>query len=308
MKQVPQLRRGFTLVELLVVIAIIGVLIALLLPAVQQAREAARRMQCTNNLKQIGLSLHNYHDAFLALPPGWIYRGGGGKANYGWAVNILPFMEQGALYDQLKPGEIPLYDRYTSSASAQDKRLLQTTIEGYRCPSDVTGDLNDIEDFGSTNHFDLATSNYVGNHGITGNHKQKEGEGIFYGNSFLKFRDILDGTSNTLMVAERDGGPSQAGGDTFKAAVWAGVGKNNSLNSEAIARTVGRLKKAGLNVDSTAAGSANNMGKSVSSLHPGGVNGVMCDGSVRFIPETADQETVLEPLADRQDGLVFTLP
>jgi len=299
-------RSGFTLVELLVVIAIIGVLIALLLPAVQQAREAARRMECSNKLKQIGLALHNYHDTHGALPPGWIQRGGGGKANYGWAVNILPFVEQTALYNELDPGRIPLRQRYKSSATADDKRLLQTPIEAYRCPSDVTGDLNDLVSFGNTNHFDIATSNYVGILGRTSASKAKPADGIFFGNSFIQFRDILDGTSNTLMVSERDGGPSEASGYTFMAAVWAGVGRNSAIGYKGVARTTARI--GGFNVDWGAAGNTNNLGKSISSLHPGGANALLCDASVRFLPETVDVDNVLTPLAERADGNVFEMP
>ena len=100
--------RGFTLIELLVVIAIIGVLIALLLPAVQAAREAARRAQCANNLKQIGLALHNYHDAHGVLPPGYVYQPGYATGGFGWASMILPYMEQTPLFnaDQLQPARL----------------------------------------------------------------------------------------------------------------------------------------------------------------------------------------------------------
>ncbi|MEW4453997.1 DUF1559 domain-containing protein [Bremerella sp. JC817] len=299
--------RGFTLVELLVVIAIIGVLIALLLPAVQQAREAARRMQCTNNEKQIGLALHNYHDTFNSLPPGWLYRGGDGRANYGWATNLLPFIEQNALYDALDPGSTPLYSRYTSSATATDKQLLQTKIDGYRCPSDITGDLNDKIKFGSTRHFDIATSNYVCNEGTLPLVKADEGDGVFYGNSFNGLRDIVDGTSNTIMIAERDGGNSTVAGKNYGAAVWAGVGANNSIGQEHVART-GFRASFQVNFDYAAAGGPENMGKQMSSLHPGGLNILMCDGSVRFLSETTDRNRVIIPMARRADGVVFSLP
>src|SRR5437660_9676642 len=100
-------RRGFTLVELLVVIAIIGVLVALLRPAVQQAREAARRMQCTNNLKQIGIALHNHHDVKLTFPPGALNTGHNGTPVYTtWTIEILPFMEQQALYQQYDQSQL----------------------------------------------------------------------------------------------------------------------------------------------------------------------------------------------------------
>lgn len=299
-------RRGFTLVELLVVIAIIGVLVALLLPAVQQAREAARRMQCTNHLKQIGLAVHNYHDTYNALPAGWIHRGGNGQPNYGWAVAILPFMEQAALYDELDPGTIPLYERYTSSATDEDKRLLQTPIAGYRCPSDVTKDLNDKCNFGS-NHFQIATSNYVGNVGTAATTQLIDGGGVFYGNSYLGLKDVIDGLSNTLMVGERDGGPSLVNNRNYCAAVWAGVGNNNSIGNHGVGRT---LQRGGflINFDYAEAGSPENMGKGMSSLHPGGVNILLCDGAARFLPETVDRDAVVVPISLRQDRKVVTLP
>lgn len=299
--------RGFTLVELLVVIAIIGVLIALLLPAVQQAREAARRMQCTNHLKQIGLAIHNYHDTYGALPAAWVHRGGGGRANYGWATAILPFMEQTSLYDSLEPGRIALFNRYTSSSTNEDKRLLQTVVDGYRCPSDVTGPLNDKIKFGSTNHFNIATANYVCNLGTTATQGTVKSDGVFYGSSYLGLKDIVDGTSNTLMISERDGSDSSASGQNFCAAVWAGVGHNTSIGNQAVGRT-GFRSGFVINFDYTAAGAPQNMGKGMASLHPGGVNILLCDGSVRFLPETADRNGVVIPMSRRQDGVVVTLP
>lgn len=300
-------RFGFTLVELLVVIAIIGVLIALLLPAVQQAREAARRMQCTNNEKQLGLALHNYHDTYNAFPAAWIHRGPAGSANYGWATSILPFIEQAPLYDALEPGRIPLYERYTASATDQVKALLQTSIDGYRCPSDVTGKLNNKVRFGSTEHFQIATSNYVCNMGTTATQGTVESDGVFYGNSFLGMKDIIDGTSNTLFIAERDGGPSKTSGRNFCAAVWAGVGRNTDIGNQGVGRT-GLRSGFTVNFDYATAGSPENMGKGMSSLHPGGLNILLCDGSVRFLQENADKNAVIVPMSRRQDGIVFQLP
>ncbi|UUO07366.1 DUF1559 domain-containing protein [Blastopirellula sp. J2-11] len=298
-------RRGFTLVELLVVIAIIGVLIALLLPAVQQAREAARRMQCINNLKQIGLAMHNYHDTYNSLPPGWLRRGDTNDPQYGWGTNLLPQIEQGALYDQLSPGEIRLRERYTSSATDTDKALLQTVIKGYRCPSDVTGDLNDRVDFGVNDHFDIATSNYVCNLGYDAVTNSTAGDGMFYGSSYLGLRDVLDGTSNTLLVGERDGGPSYSDPDyPFGAAVWAGVGRSGSGSENGVSRTGARVGFI-INHDY---GDSVNRGKGMSSLHPGGINILLCDASARFLTETADRTNVVIPLGKRADGTVFELP
>ena len=170
--------RAFTLVELLVVIAIIGILIALLLPAVQAARAAARRMQCTNNVKQIVLAMHNYHDAVKVLPPGWIYhRAGNGtitsnntpdsdphgmtKPYWGWNVFILPYIEQTALYDGLAPGQrllqtlcrgnvingTPIVDNILPD----DRALIQSIIGSLRCPTDVGAALNTDTVYFATN-------------------------------------------------------------------------------------------------------------------------------------------------------------
>ena len=139
------LRKGFTLIELLVVIAIIAILVALLLPAVQQAREAARRSQCKNNLKQIGIGMHGYHDTFSTLPPGFVrvHAADTDKGNWGWGTFILPFMDQGALYEALSPGEVDpaVTNSNGSLASAVQnpaKRAeMQNALPAFRCPSDT---------------------------------------------------------------------------------------------------------------------------------------------------------------------------
>ncbi|PHR95844.1 MAG: prepilin-type cleavage/methylation domain-containing protein [Blastopirellula sp.] len=296
--------RGFTLVELLVVIAIIGILIALLLPAVQQAREAARRMQCSNNLKQIGLGLHNYHDTYLALPAGYIYRGGNGKSNYGWSVAILPFIEQQNFYDALDPGNIPLYDRYHSGSTAADKALLQQRIDAYICPSDAAPELAESQKFSSTDRFDVAVSNYVGCAGWSNTPgypvKDNDAGGMLWGNSFKNLSACTDGTSNTLLVAEREYPKGHA-------ATWLGAGKNDSYGNQATLRTLFRAAFR-MNFDYAAAGSPQNAGKGWSSLHPGGVMTLTTDASVHFLSETTDRNNVLKPLSLRNDGNVFASP
>ena len=134
-RQRHQLRPGFTLVELLVVIAIIGVLVALLLPAVQAAREAARRMQCTNNLKQMGLALQNYHSARGHFPPGALIEGACCKepSKTGWSLEILPYMENQNLYDLLDPDVTIGHDN--------NKQLRESEAPGYACPSDLPQEL-----------------------------------------------------------------------------------------------------------------------------------------------------------------------
>jgi len=136
-KHVP---RGFTLVELLVVIAIIGILVALMLPAIQAAREAARRMQCSNNLKQLGLAMQNYHGTFKCFPPGFMLLDETGAASGGWAwgVFLTPFIEQGPLRDTLNPTDYTLHQVVTSPTLVS---ILQTDVSVFRCPSSPIGPL-----------------------------------------------------------------------------------------------------------------------------------------------------------------------
>ncbi|MCC9609561.1 DUF1559 domain-containing protein [Blastopirellula sp. JC732] len=212
-------RSGFTLVELLVVIAIIGVLIALLLPAVQQAREAARRMQCTNNLKQHGLGLHNFHDTYGRFPPGSANDlapfGKATATNWGvsWMGYLMPFLELGNAFDQAQltsgnsynstailnalgngAGDTPIFDAYVCPSSPMDhvaaftpKAMISDyvgisgTINGFG----GTVAANNVEQFYSSSYFGAATIN-----------------GVLHMNSQTKFADVTDGTSNTMVVSE----------------------------------------------------------------------------------------------------------
>jgi prepilin-type N-terminal cleavage/methylation domain-containing protein/prepilin-type processing-associated H-X9-DG protein len=295
--------RGFTLVELLVVIAIIGVLVALLLPAVQAAREAANRSSCNNNLKQIGIGLHNYHDTYKALPAGYIYVSGAGQPEWGWAVAILPFMEEGPLYDQLGAATRRLNTVYKAGAPAADQALLQTRIDTYRCPSDARKELCDNINFGSTNHFRVAKSNYVACAGWSNTpnyptHNYDCG-GMFYGNSWLGMADCLDGLSNTLFVGERE--------YRNRAATWVGAGHNESYGGTGTLRTLFRGTFQ-INFAYYELTPMDNVSKGQSSEHPGGTNILLGDGSVRFLSETVSPANVVTPLVYRADGKPFTLP
>lgn len=223
-------RSAFTLIELLVVIAIIAILIALLLPAVQQAREAARRTQCKNNLKQIGLAIHNYESSYGVFPPGFGAQlgygqfGGDGtfttRGNWTWAAFIAPMVEQAnaaAVLDVgpiLSPQHFPTTLGDASTApNAEAWRILQTPLPGFLCPSDPAPSLNNVIHRGIGNasaatwDFNniepVATSNYVANNGSGAIRGQGASNGPFSGNSNTKFRDITDGTSNTILVGER---------------------------------------------------------------------------------------------------------
>ena len=220
-------RFGFTLVELLVVIAIIGILVALLLPAVQAAREAARRMQCGNNLKQLGLAVHNYADTHKTFPSGYIHTNAATRtalerSHWSWGALVLPFVEQGSLKDTLDVGPRPLWQNLLVPAQLA---ALQTKLTAFVCPSDSGPDMNE---FGAkinavyanyekqvtsdgTDRIPIAKSNYVGVACSSNTLTPPSGDfttygpptGVFFWNSGVSFRDILDGTSNTAMLGER---------------------------------------------------------------------------------------------------------
>ncbi|MDB5385477.1 MAG: hypothetical protein JWM11_1123 [Planctomycetaceae bacterium] len=216
-------RRGFTLIELLVVIAIIAVLIALLLPAVQQAREAARRTQCKNNLKQIGLALHNYHETHRVFPPGYIDRNGDPNSTpdndqgpgWGWASFLLPYLDQGNVYSQIN---------FTQSVGVGvNAQVSQISLPVFHCPSDGLQQAFPVYDSSfATPITTVAFSNYVGCNGwlecfygaggnpqpgpgadgLAGNFGQA-GIGVFYRNSKISVANVTDGLSNTIAVGER---------------------------------------------------------------------------------------------------------
>lgn len=203
-------RSAFTLVELLVVIAIIGILVGLLLPAVQAAREAARRMQCSNNLKQMGLALHNYESASKRFPPSAVidFSVTSTANNGSWGVHgrILPFLEQGNLYNEV------------DLTSAWDNQLSidQLKLAVYSCPSDAKGDIVRDTGVGRPHLYPTSYGFNFGTWYVYDPATRRGGEGMFYPNSFLKIGACTDGTSNTLFAAEvkawtpyqRNGGPS----------------------------------------------------------------------------------------------------
>jgi prepilin-type processing-associated H-X9-DG protein len=291
---------------LLVVIAIIGVLVALLLPAVQAAREAARRASCTNNIKNLGLGAINYHDARRAFPPGFeAVKDSTGVPQWGWTVFTLPYLEQQGLFNQLSPTTRPLDDKTTasffsaSSGNSAQLALLQTALPIFRCPSDDTASLlpNDQgADCGASNYryfdgphvpsgFQPATSNYIGNRGFVDAGCQPKSRpwrcmsnGIFYGASSVSNKNITDGTSNTFLVGERDGYCSSG--------TWIGIRNSDGPNMFSAYYVLGRVSVQ-LNHPQPC---DNYCTEGFSSRHAGGAIFGFCDGSVRFISEDINSD------------------
>ena len=269
-------RKGFTLVELLVVIAIIGILVGLLLPAVQAAREAARRMQCSNNLKQLSLSLHNYHDTYKAFPaPSMPYTEG-----LSLQVALMPYYEQQNLFDQFIVNQ-----RWDS---AHNRPLTRSPLDALLCPSGT-------ERVADDNGADFTTHYYgvLGPTGINpasgvaypentaGPHGGSSRQGLFYQLEYRNFANILDGTSNTLAFGEiswtdRMGNPTR-----YRAFARGGVINSHWAGAKNVAQPI--------NSDFTTL--FNDM--SFGSNHPGGIQVGLCDGAVRFISETIDFNTYL---------------
>ncbi|WP_218934589.1 DUF1559 domain-containing protein [Rosistilla ulvae] len=326
-------RRGFTLVELLVVIAIIGILVGLLLPAVQAAREAARRMQCTNNLKQIGLALHNHHDTYKRFPPG----GAQDQAPFGtdatattnwgsnWLVYILPFVEGNTIYDQWQfYGSSGVFNNNNRAVVSGNK------MEQYRCPS------SPLPEF-CANISTSAAVDYVGISGADNGlipgytesrtiHAPSGGKmsagGLLYPNSKTRFADIVDGTSNCLAVSEHSNFLTSSSGAkldyrTSQSWGWAiGVKSSDSppnmtLNSDnrsfamsTIRYPINKTRGWSNDRSGTGVGSDGAANIPLNSPHPGGVVALMGDGSIRFIAETITLDT-LARLATRDDGQVI---
>lgn len=284
--------RGFTLVELLVVIAIIGVLVALLLPAVQQAREASRRMSCGNNLKQLGLALHNYHDTFQTLPPGLVT-----SNQIGWMTQILPQIEQGNLHDQID--QVGAFDEpwedVPAMVSTGSPPLAKTVIDGYICPSDQgRGDGLNLR-LGNSNH-QFGKSNYIGVYtayynrtdpNATNGSGGSDREATFFDNSSTEFSDITDGLSNTIIVAERaerrDRGPAGS--------LWIGYHNDHGgaiTDGIAAFQIRLRMERSSNDTDYNINGTSN---YNPSSNHPGGAQFLRADGSVVMLNETINLRT-----------------
>ncbi len=301
-------RRGFTLIELLVVIAIIAILIALLLPAVQQAREAARRTQCKNNLKQLALALHNYHDTHRVLAPGYIDdpNDTGGVDGYGWAWGtlLLPLIEQAPLYNRLNPGP-----NKVTSVLVNDLPALQQPLAAFVCPSAVDEPLNSHWVFhdGTANR-SLAKSNYAGVCGWAyTNTTTLDRGGVFFRNSAITLSDIHDGTSNTLLFGEKVRQHPRSK-NVLGGSVWAATNRTNLMgtsgqNTNHVGCVLGATHQShAVNGDPQAASLDMAFTPMVFvSQHAGGCHFAMCDGSVRFLSENLDQVNLMRWLSQRDD-------
>ncbi|WP_010586142.1 DUF1559 domain-containing protein [Schlesneria paludicola] len=343
-------RRAFTLIELLVVIAIIGVLVALLLPAVQQAREAARRTQCKNNLKQIGLALHNYESSFSVFPMGdCSYNFGAGEIPQASAqFYILPYLDQGNAYNAHD-----INDQINGNPAASEALERMLVVPGFHCPSDPMQQINLVAQLvqaESTNYMQCLGShaNMAGTMTTVGNPSttipSTQYHGMFFRNSSTRIRDVTDGTSSTAMFAEIKLGPNNgnaaqsgsasmaivAAGDPndFRVATappagttWAGADLLFPNASQCENRALpgwtyrGLEWYRGLNVATYYTHTLTPNAKlrdcitrtlyqghmAARSYHPGGVNYVLADGSVRFASENVDA-TVWNGVGTKSNG------
>jgi prepilin-type N-terminal cleavage/methylation domain-containing protein/prepilin-type processing-associated H-X9-DG protein len=286
---------AFTLLELLVVIAIMTVLIGLLLPAVQKVREIAARAKCANNLKQIGLAIHHYHDIYRSFPAGYVSgvaaNGDDTGPGWGWAAQILPQLEQNSLYSSIRLDK-PIDD-------AANAGVRQTLVRTYICPNDDlpptwTATRYDAAGNPLRQIADVASANYVGVFGPT--EPGVDGDGVFFRNSKIQISDITDGTAQTLMVGERTVrlGP----------ATWCGAVTAATMYAPQTGPQVEDGSGMVLGQANYPPGSPECELNEFAGSHGIGANFAFADGHVAFIPATIDQK-VFHALATRAKGEVI---
>ncbi len=292
-------KRAFTLIELLVIASTTALLLAVAMPGILQARQRAREESCKNNMKQLALAMHNYHDVFNTFPPAWCARHteADSQSWYGWQSFLLPYIEQAPLYNAIdyrtpEWTTSPPKLRGRGQTAAQEIPRIELPI--YLCPQDSTGGTNPFRD-------GYGTSNYSGNFGTEllprwyesgseqfwpgGVPTPTKGNGIMFVNSKIGFRDITDGSSNTVMMSER----SALSG----AGIWAGVRSNRHEND--------------VMTDMNHLSGLNKSFAGFSGRHDGKVNINLCDGSVRLVNEDIDSSIdggVLQALGTRNGGEV----
>ena len=280
-------RCGFTLIELLVTIAIIGILVALILPAVQNAREAARKAQCKNNLKQIGLALHNYHGNAKSFPPGWVGATPGighdpfGMNGFGWSTFLLPYLDQAALYRQFDFSKM-INDE--STMPVNNESLLATKLTVFLCGSEPDQDNWTIIHASGTHALaQVASCNYSGIYGINdfscAPGFQCRDTGPLFQNSAVRLGDITDGTSSSVIVTERRN-------DAFN--VWYG---NNvrSTWSGVIPEALDIFEVYFCELDSGPTAELDD--EDASSYHNKGAHFLFCDGRVQMLNHSLDLRT-----------------
>ncbi|WP_166827120.1 DUF1559 family PulG-like putative transporter [Thalassoroseus pseudoceratinae] len=306
-------RPGFTLIELLVVIAIIAILIALLLPAVQQAREAARRTQCKNNLKQLGLAFHNYHDTNLTFPPGGLEHSG---YRIGWAGRVFPFLEQGNRVDAMDAMAADALMnimpwRFDTAPHNGDSPVFTDSIGVLACPSSALGEKSpDITNSTLPWIVDQGALHYRGNGGssdldiVSGSSSTRNysTSGVLYPTSRVRIGDVVDGTSNTLLIGESSS--SQGWTDSQKRG-WGGIqpwtwGYYYYGSGNGFLQLDNKYVQFPINYQGSFA--TNNT--PFTSYHPGGAQFLNCDGSSTFLSENMDLN-VLKAMATRMGGEVI---